>query len=759
MLKQLVSVTLNFFAGLAGNLIAGWIQQDVWTNFFTPARIIGTIIGVAVMLALIAWLESDRKIPKWLKIAKHQPYLRIIIIIVVVLLLLLVLLILGIVWLWQGYRNLVTIIFILLGILSIPPLQEINVILSSRMRYKTLIGQIVISFAVFFGILSPIFYQAQPPDRFVVLVANFENATSPDHDDNYGITKQLRDELTKVTSEYDDIEIKAIDRSFSDPNDPDVYAAARKYRASFIIWGNYKIQEYFVDFDLYFATISVLGVRSAGEPWSEERTKLTGIELRKNRSREMTYLSLFFAGRFQDEKGNLDTAITLYSEALNKSAEVKSASKLGQAVIHWFRGVAYYNKKDYDRAIEDFGQSIKLDLNDIYTYKWYLWRGFVYGERGDYHQAIEDLSSALRLLPNLGNAYLNRGRVYLSNGDYDKAIADFNKAIEFHNKPIDFLPLDEHIYFDRGDKWSLDEIRSVDFNQAIQFIDEPRILTREDAEIYADRGRAYFAKGDYDQAIMDFDYSIRLNPHHANSYIWYNWRGFAYATRGDYDRAIADYDQTLMLKPDYANAYFNRGNAYFEREDYDRAFADLDRALQIEPSDPDTRNFRDLAYYCKLITLNPNDADAYFGRALAYERLSDWNHALDDYNKTIELKSDFANAYMGRGNSYFNLLKYDEALSDYSKAIELNLNFEGVYRNRGLCYAIKGDNDQAIADYDRAISLKSDFVEAYYDRGRAYLEKGDIQKAVADFRKVLELNTNPALSDLARDQLKTLSVE
>jgi hypothetical protein len=61
MSRPLISTTLNFLAGLAGNLIAGWIQQDVWGNLFTPIRIGGSMVGVVLMIVLRAILESTSK--------------------------------------------------------------------------------------------------------------------------------------------------------------------------------------------------------------------------------------------------------------------------------------------------------------------------------------------------------------------------------------------------------------------------------------------------------------------------------------------------------------------------------------------------------------------------------------------------------------------------------------------------------------------------------------------------------------------------
>jgi tetratricopeptide (TPR) repeat protein len=56
-------------------------------------------------------------------------------------------------------------------------------------------------------------------------------------------------------------------------------------------------------------------------------------------------------------------------------------------------------------------------------------RGASFFEKGDFDNAIADCTEAIRLDPKDALAYLNRGLAYRSKGDSDKAIADFKEAI------------------------------------------------------------------------------------------------------------------------------------------------------------------------------------------------------------------------------------------------------------------------------------------------------------------------------------------
>ena len=74
---------------------------------------------------------------------------------------------------------------------------------------------------------------------------------------------------------------------------------------------------------------------------------------------------------------------------------------------YYSRGLAYYCKGDYDRAIEDYNQAIKLNPKDAKTYNN---RGRAHYYKGDYDRAIEDYNQAIKLNPEYVIAYNNRGR-------------------------------------------------------------------------------------------------------------------------------------------------------------------------------------------------------------------------------------------------------------------------------------------------------------------------------------------------------------
>ena len=129
-------------------------------------------------------------------------------------------------------------------------------------------------------------------------------------------------------------------------------------------------------------------------------------------------------------------------------------------------GIVAYDKGDYDKAIADFSEAIRLDPKFTYAYDW---RGFAYFDIHNYDKAIADFTEAIRLDPKNKTAYNNRTVAYNDKGDYDRAIADATQAIQL----------------------------------------DPNFK-----EAYMNRALAYNGKSDYTRARADVNKALQLDPNH-----------------------------------------------------------------------------------------------------------------------------------------------------------------------------------------------------------------------------------------------------
>ena len=212
----------------------------------------------------------------------------------------------------------------------------------------------------------------------------------------------------------------------------------------------------------------------------------------------------------------------------------------------------------YEKSIMYYSRALKLkpDLPDAF-----LNRGDAYLRKGDFDLALSDFSKAIEMNPNNVNAFLNRGDAYLEREDFDLALSDFNKAIELNSDNAD-------VYIYRGNaylKYDKSNLALADFSKAIE-------MNSNDAAAYIIRGDAYFEHGDLNLALTDFGKAIELNPDNANAYII---RGKVYHKNGEFDLAKKDYEKAIELDPDDPEAYYNLSLVWMQKQNWQEAKLNL----------------------------------------------------------------------------------------------------------------------------------------------------------------------------------------
>jgi hypothetical protein len=112
-----------------------------------------------------------------------------------------------------------------------------------------------------------------------------------------------------------------------------------------------------------------------------------------------------------------------------KSLNAKIADNPDDAGALYRRGQVYASKGNYNLAIKDFDDTIRLNPKDVEAYNNRCWTRTVTGEL---QSALRDCNEALRLRPNFVDALDSRGLVNLKSGLNKNAIADFDAALKIN---------------------------------------------------------------------------------------------------------------------------------------------------------------------------------------------------------------------------------------------------------------------------------------------------------------------------------------
>jgi tetratricopeptide (TPR) repeat protein len=377
------------------------------------------------------------------------------------------------------------------------------------------------------------------------------------------------------------------------------------------------------------------------------------------------------------------------------------SDELSDYPLYINRGMAYLSKQDYDRALADLSQAIKIEPNRAVAY---FNRAGIFYAKENYDLAIADCNQVIKLQPNFALAYVKRGATYFAKKDYELAISDLNQAIKIQPDSDTYM-IRGDFYYEKGDY----DLAVTDYSQSLKF--------KPNLSAYIQRGNSYNQKGDYDLAIADYDHALKLKPDDARIY---NDRGIVYKNKGDYDRAMADYDLAIKLKPDYMSTYHNRGNVHTKRGDYELAVADFNQAIKLEL----------------------DSAGNYSERGYTYALKGDYDLALADANKALNLNPNSAGAYDTRGFAFAGKGDYDQAITNYDQALRLI-----------------EDTGKTIKDLKKSYTVTYDVPQIYYHRGLAYRKQGKKDRAIADFKKALELTKEPKMRQDAEKQLKELGVK
>ncbi len=235
-----------------------------------------------------------------------------------------------------------------------------------------------------------------------------------------------------------------------------------------------------------------------------------------------------------------NSAMAAYSKAL----ELDSTHALA---LHSAMLINMFHQK-YDKAIE-----YAIRLAEHAEEEWQFKNAILnmancYGYLGDHEKSIKAYLMAIKVYPESPDYHNNLALAYHRNKEFDKAQEYAYKAIEL--KPEDLMFKGNLAYI----------FTSIDkYEEAIQIYDE--ILAKEVSPIsYNNRGYAKLKLGNYEAALKDINFSLKLYPE--NSYAYRN-RALVYIEMKKTDEACKDLKKANELG--YSISYGKEVNQLLEK--------------------------------------------------------------------------------------------------------------------------------------------------------------------------------------------------
>jgi tetratricopeptide (TPR) repeat protein len=434
--------------------------------------------------------------------------------------------------------------------------------------------------------------------------------------------------------------------------------------------------------------------------------------------------------------------------------------------LYCSRGFAYYNLTQYEDAIADYEDGLRLDPTPFHRYwlHWYLAgafhnrAAFVSGSEADWKRAAEEYTTAMDVRPEAVpfNAYsfLNRAICRGQAGDRAGAIADFTRQLQSDPKHLGARLKRARLYEQQGDlalaKADREEALRINAQEAIRIDPDLANLTATLASTPArpssDRpapvilddhlkeGLRHFESLRFYLAANHYTEALKLDPDNAEAY---NQRGWANLYTKEFARAVDDFTQLIRVndKAPTINGHALRAMAFVGLQQYDQAIDDLTKAIAAN---------------------DDHAARYYIQRADLYRKKGDQEKEAADREQARKLNSSRRTVNVGdhplpigqnnvpffRALQHYNAGQYDDALIFCNEALKNEKYRPAALNLRGLIYLATG-NEGAVVDFTELIGMrdKSPGVKnAWIQRALAHAALGDLEKAIDDFSQAIAVS-------------------
>ncbi len=258
------------------------------------------------------------------------------------------------------------------------------------------------------------------------------------------------------------------------------------------------------------------------------------------------------------------------------------------------KGWTLWQQQKFSEAEEAFTKAVKLDPELANAWNGLGWSRL---NQGNGAEAEEAFAKCVKLEPKHGAALNGLGQVYLFQREYKKAEEPLLKAAEMGASAAWYglarlCLLTEQ--FDKAGTWAekaakdqpndetlkkmLAAAKAKKLEPELRKLIEPPDPKAQSVE--AKRGWMFFQRGDLKRAAAEFEKAVKANPNEANAH---NGLGFCLVNQGNVPEAKKHFEICLKLEPKHVGAMNGLARCLKAEGKVDEAIATWEKMLQITP--------------------------------------------------------------------------------------------------------------------------------------------------------------------------------
>ena len=399
-------------------------------------------------------------------------------------------------------------------------------------------------------------------------------------------------------------------------------------------------------------------------------------------------------GKFFDQQ-NYQSAIDKYAQAI---------------VIHpnypyaYFRkGVAHFYLKQYDPAAQDLSMALSQGYKPVSEI--YKFRAYAYLDSQNYDAALGDMQQLIKLEPANVNYILSLGEIYINKEDWENALTTFKRAsqLDARNGNIDYFMAVSYnrlgnipaqgtaaaAALQKGTKfvgeahylYGTAQLAARNSLEAMQSLERAVTAKPDIYPAYALLSELYRGQGRFTDAINITRKGLEIYPNDGGLYINLTWY---YSLADKYDEAVEAGLKAVANSPDQSIGYTNLCRAYNDIREYNKAVETCKKALEIAPNDGETNFYIGRSYSF----LNRKDLSAKH-----YEK------AVSGLIQFTRENPDYSDGFYLLGNAYVSNNQREKAIEAYQRCLELSPRFAKARFNLGYIYFLEGNQAAANEQY------------------------------------------------------------
>jgi len=291
------------------------------------------------------------------------------------------------------------------------------------------------------------------------------------------------------------------------------------------------------------------------------------------------------------------------------------------------------------------------------------------------------------------------------------------------------------------------------FDEAIAQLEAMQSQTPPPKGLTRELGMAYYKKGDYTNAILNFQKALKENPDDGEAT---QLTGICLYLAGRPGEAIPYLEKVLSWYP-RANidAAYILGVSYIQNKQFDEARRSFARMFGFSGDSAASYLFcgRILLrleftsvteeYALKAITLDPKLPMAHYLLGELYLYQSKTDQAITQFEQEVALNPSYSNVYYKLGDAYSRVERYEEAERFLQRSIWLDPNSSGPYIILGRVLLKKSEPELAARALQRAIAMDPGNPMPHQLLGQAYRTLGQTADAERELRQAADLNRKP----------------